>query len=83
MTYVPFEGKRYLTQTCFSLLHSTGREGKMPSMVKRYTLNVSKEVYMALMDLRTKELRKADKALTHDELLRKLLKIGTEEKGAS
>lgn len=55
----------------------------MPIMAKRYTLNVSKEVYMALTDLRAKELRKSDKAPTHDELLRKLLKISAEEKGAS
>ena len=52
-------------------------------MAKRYTLNVSKDVYVALMDLRAKELRRSDKASTHDELLRKLLKIVPEEKGAS
>ena len=44
-------------------------------MERRYTLNVSKEVYAALMDLRTKEFRKTDEAPTVDQLLRKLLKL--------
>jgi hypothetical protein len=44
--------------------------------MKRYTLNVSKEVYLALADLRTKELRKTGKAPTVDEVLRKQLRLG-------
>jgi hypothetical protein len=46
--------------------------------MRRYTLNVSRDVYVALQDLRNKELRKQDKAPTVDQILRKLLKI---EKG--
>ena len=44
-------------------------------MARRYTLNVSKEVYTLLNERRLKELRRSDKAPTVDEILRRLLKI--------
>jgi hypothetical protein len=51
----------------------------MNTGMRRYTLNVSKEVYVALQDLRTKELKKQDKAPSADQILRKLLKLGQSE----
>jgi hypothetical protein len=45
----------------------------------RYTLNVSKEVSAAVMDLRAAELRKTGKHATVDEVLRKLLHLGKEK----
>lgn len=42
---------------------------------KRYTLNVDKDVYLALVDLRTRETHKTGKAPTASMLLRKLLKL--------
>lgn len=46
---------------------------------RRYTLNVSKEVYAHLRDLSLKELRRGDKVPSVDDLLRKLLKIDKEK----
>jgi hypothetical protein len=43
--------------------------------MKRYSLNVSKDVYVKLMDLRTKDLLKTGHAPTVDELLRKQLRL--------
>jgi hypothetical protein len=51
----------------------------MNTGMRRYTLNVSKEVYVALQDLRTKELKKQDKAPSVDQILRKLLKLDQSE----
>jgi hypothetical protein len=47
--------------------------------MKRYTLNVTKDVYLALMDIRSKELQKSGKAPTVDEVLRKQLRLGKEK----
>jgi hypothetical protein len=44
-------------------------------MTRRYTLNVSKDVYTHLRTLSLKEVQKSDKPPSVDELLRKLLKI--------
>jgi hypothetical protein len=43
--------------------------------MKRYSLNVTKEVYLALMKMRTDALAKTGHAPTVDELLRKQFKL--------
>lgn len=43
--------------------------------MKRYSLNVTKEVYVTLMKMRTDALSKTGHAPTVDELLRKQLKL--------
>lgn len=44
-------------------------------MSRRYTLNVSKDVYTHLKNLSLREIQKNDKPPSIDEMLRKLLKI--------
>lgn len=44
-------------------------------MTKRYTLNVSKDVYLKLLDLGVEERRRTDNNPTTDDLLRKILKL--------
>ena len=51
----------------------------MNTCMRRYTLNVTKEVYVALQDLRTQELKRQDKAPSVDQILRKLLKLDQSE----
>ena len=43
--------------------------------MKRYSLNVTKEVYLALIKMRTDTLVKTGHAPTVDEILRKQLKV--------
>jgi len=50
----------------------------MQRMEKRYTLNVSREVHLAIQDRRVAALRKTGVSPTVDELLRRLLKMKEE-----
>ena len=49
-------------------------------MTKRYTLNVSKDVYTLLKKMSLAELKETDKPPSIDELLRKLLKVDKPKK---
>ena len=70
--------QEHFYKKAFALLRPSPQDDMNRSM-KRYTLNVTKEVYVALQDLRTKELRKQDKAPSTDQILRKLLKLDKPE----
>ena len=50
-------------------------------IMKRHSLNVTKEVYLALMRMRTEALAKTGHAPTVDELLRKQLKLEDSNSG--
>jgi hypothetical protein len=41
----------------------------------RHTLNVTKETYLAMQELRVRKMRELNKSLTVDEVLRELLLV--------
>jgi beta-lactamase superfamily II metal-dependent hydrolase len=60
-----------LLDRCARISHHRG-------MAKRYTLNVSREVYLLIQDRRLAMLRQTGKSTTVEDVLRKLLRLKDE-----